>query len=169
MEESAIESRQLVRSYGDIWNERDYAKIPDIVSELFVLYDPAVPKDAVPGPKGEAHGPEGLEAFIRWLDGGFPDFQLTIVDLLASEDTVMDEVMFTGTHDGPLGGLPPTRRKVGIKLMTKIRIEDGKVQEQRVYINQQEFASQLGLTFPTILGQLPKRVLGKLRRSRYDL
>lgn len=166
MEESTIESKQLVRSYGDIWDERDYSKIPDIVSESFVLYDPSVPKDEVPGPKGEAHGPEGLEAFIRWLDGGFPDFQLTIIDLLASEDMVMDEVMFTGTHDGPLGGLPPTGRKVGIKIMSKIRVEDGKVQEQRVYINQQEFASQLGLTFPAILGQLPKLVLGKLRRSR---
>lgn len=166
MEESTIESEQLVRSYGDIWNERNYSKISDIVSESFVLYDPSVPKDEVPGPKGEAHGPEGLEAFIRWLDGGFSDFTITVIDLLASDDTVMDEVMFTGTHNGHLSGLPPTGRKIGIKIMTKIRIEDGKVREQRVYINQQEFASQLGLTFPAILGQLPKLVLGKLRRSR---
>lgn len=166
MEESTVEAKQLVRSYGDIWNERDYSKIPDIVSESFVLYDPSVPEEGVPGRKGEAHGREGLEAFIRWLDGGFPDFQLTITDLLASEEIVMDEVMFTGTHDGNLGGLPPTGRKIGIKLMTKIRIEDGRVQEQRVYLDQQEFASQLGLTFPAILRQLPKLVRGKLRRSR---
>lgn len=163
MEESTTESEQLARSYGDIWNERDYSKISDIVSESFVLYDPSVPKDVAGGPKGEAHGPEGLEAFIRWLDAGFPDFQITISNLLASEETVMDEVMFTGTHEGNLNGLPPTGRSVGIRIMTKIRIEEGKVQQQRVYINQQEFADQLGLTFPAIIGQLPKLVWAKLR------
>lgn len=165
MEEPITESEQLARSYGEIWNERDYSQIPDLVSESFVLYDPSVPKDVVPGPKGEAHGPEGLEAFIRWLDTGFSDFQITITDLLASEDLVMDEVMFTGTHDGNLNGLPPTGRKIGIKIMTKICLKDGKVQEQRVYINQQEFANQLGLTFPAIIGQLPKLVWRKLRVS----
>ena len=44
MEEATTESEQLARSYGEIWNGRDYAMIPEIVSESFVLYDPSVPK-----------------------------------------------------------------------------------------------------------------------------
>ena len=43
-------------------------------------------------------------------------------------------------------------------MMGKLRIEDGHVNEHRVYFNQQEFAEQLGLTFPTVIKQLPKRV-----------
>ena len=116
-----------MRSYGDIWNDRDYDRITNVVSNSFVLYDPSVPKDVAHGPRGEAHGPEGLEAFIRWFDRGFPDFQITIIGLLAGEETVMGEVVFTGTHDGSLGGLPPTGRTIGIKLMTKIRVEEDEV------------------------------------------
>lgn len=81
-----VESEQLVRSYSNIWNDRNYSKIPDLVSETFVLYDPAVPERVGPGPAGEAHGPAGLEAFIKWLNAGFPDFQITILELIASDE-----------------------------------------------------------------------------------
>ncbi len=158
-----VESEQLVRSYGDIWNDREYSKIPDLVSETFVLYDPAVPEHVGPGPAGEAHGPAGLEAFIKWLDAGFPDFQITILELLASDDIVMDEVRFTGTHKGAINGLPPTDRTVGLQLMGTLRIEDGHVKEHRVYFNQREFAEQLGLTFPTVIKQLPKLLYRKVQ------
>ena len=47
------ESEQLVRSYGDIWNDREYSRIPDLVSETFVLYDPAVPENVGPGPSAD--------------------------------------------------------------------------------------------------------------------
>ena len=157
------ESEQLVRSYGDVWNDRVYSKIPDLVSGTFVLYDPAVPEHVGPGPAGEAHGPAGLEAFINWLDAGFPDFQITILELLASDEIVMDEVRFTGTHKGAINGIPPTDRTVRLQLMGKLRIEDGYVTEHRVYFNQKEFASELGLTFPTVIKQLPKLVYRKVR------
>lgn len=157
-----VESEQLVRSYGNVWNDRNYSKIPDLVSETFVLYDPAVPEHVGSGPAGEAHGPAGLEAFIKWLNAGFPDFQITILELIASDEIVMDEVRFTGTHKGAINGLPPTDRTVGLQLMGKFRIEDEHVTEHRVYFNQQEFAEQLGLTFPTVIKQLPKLVYRKI-------
>ena len=159
------ESEQLVRTYGDIWNDREYSRIPDLVSETFVLYDPAVPENVGPGPAGEAHGPAGLEAFIRWLDGGFPDFRITILELLASDELVMDEVRFTGTQTGALDGLPPTDRTVGLRLMGTLHIEDGYVTEHRVYFDQHEFAEQLGLTFPTVIKQLPKLVYRKVHSA----
>lgn len=164
MQKSTIEPGQLARAYGEIWNDREYSKIADIVSESFVLYDPTVPEAVGSGPKGQAHGPEGLEAFIRRLDSGFPDFQITILDMLVSGETIMDEVAFTGTHTGELGGLPPTNRTVEIKIMSKILVENGKVQEQRVYLDQKEFAQQLGLTFPSVVKQLPLLLWRKFRR-----
>ena len=97
MGESTVEAEQRVRGYGDVWNERNYTKIPEFLSERSGLYDPAVPAHVGLGPAGEAHGPAGLEAFTKWLDAGFPDVQITILELLASDAVVMDEVRFTGT------------------------------------------------------------------------
>lgn len=165
MTDSADETELLVKSYENVWNEGDYSEIPELVSESFVLYDPAIPEDVAPGPEGEAHGPEGLESFLTWLRAGFPDFQVTIVDLLTSETMAMDEVTFTGTNAGEMNGLPPTGRRVEMSLMTKFRVENGEIREHRVYLDQKEFAEQLGLTFPTVLTQLPKLVVRKLRTS----
>lgn len=52
-----------VRAYVDMVNEREYAKLPEIVAESVVVYNPTVPG-------GEVRGREGLEAFMRvgsWL------------------------------------------------------------------------------------------------------
>lgn len=84
------------------------------------------------GPAEEAHGSAGLEAFIRWLAAGSPDFQITILELLAGDEIAVDEVRFTGTHKGAIHGIPPTDRSVGLQLMGTLRIEDGRVTEHRV-------------------------------------
>lgn len=163
MQKAPIETDQLLTSYGEAWNGGVYSKIPELVSESFVLFDPTIPEDVGSGPEGEAHGAEGLEAFITWLRTGFPDLEVTTIELLAGEDVVMDEVLVTGTHRGWLGGIPPTGRRIEVPMMTRLRIEDAKIQEHRVYLDRKEFADQLGLTVPTVLGQLPNLAARKLR------
>jgi steroid delta-isomerase-like uncharacterized protein len=152
----------VVEAYVDVWNERDYSQIPDLVSDSFVLYDPTVPEDVGTGPVGEARGPTGLVAFMNRLERGFPDFQFAVADLVATDDLVMDEVTFTGTHEGVFNGVPPTYRSVEIQMMAKFHVEEGKLQEHHVYFDQREFMDQLGLTFPTVIAQLPTLVRGKV-------
>lgn len=139
MAEATPDAKRLVNAYEDIWNERDYAKIQDVVSESFVMYDPAAPG-------GEVHGRDGLETFIDEVVSAFPDFRVTVIDMLVGEDTVMDEAKYTMTHEGEFDGIPPTGKEVEIRGMSIHRIQDGKVEEHRVYINQQELLDQLGLT-----------------------
>jgi steroid delta-isomerase-like uncharacterized protein len=146
MAEARTESEQVVRDYVEIWNKQEYSKIPDLVSESFVMYDPAAPEEGVPGPEGEVHGPDGLEAFMRGVVAGFPDFHVTILDMLSSDNLVMYEGEITMTHEGEFDGIPPTGREVNIREMSKYRVEDGKIQEHRVYFDQQEVFQQLGLT-----------------------
>jgi hypothetical protein len=33
-----------------VWNDGDYSKVPEPVSEPFVLIDPTIPEDVGPGP-----------------------------------------------------------------------------------------------------------------------
>ena len=160
------DSAALAEAYVSMWNDRDYAAIPRLVSETFVMYDPAAPEAGVSGPKGEVHGREGLRQFMELLTTAFPDFEITVLDMLTDERLAMYEVRLTMTHEGPLGSLPPTGRRVDVRGVSVLRLEDGLVDEHRFHTNMQESAEQLGLTFPAILGQLPKLLLGKLRPSR---
>jgi predicted ester cyclase len=125
-----------------------------------------VPETGVSGSKGEARGREGLGQFMELLTIAFPDFEITVLDMLTGEDLSMYEVRLTMTHEGPLGGLPPTGRRVDIRGASVLRLENGLIEEHRFHTNMQDSAEQLGLTFPAVLGQLPKLLLGKVRSPR---
>ncbi len=139
MTEQSAETQQVTRAYAEMWNERDYSKLPDLVSESFVVYNPFLPG-------GETRGRDGLEEWMGEIAAGFPDFRAELLDVLASEDTVMSEVKYTMTHEGEFGGIPPTGREIEFQAMAKFRVEDGKVKEHRDYVNQQELLEQLGVT-----------------------
>lgn len=145
MAEATPEPERIVNAYVDMWNERDYARIPDLVAESFVMYDAAAPAEGVAGPEGEVHGRDGLEAFMRGVAAGFPDFELTILDTVSRDDLVMYEAEIAMTHEGEFDGIPPTGRTVEMREMSKCRVEDGVVREHRVYFDQQEVFEQLGL------------------------
>ncbi|WP_284010510.1 ester cyclase [Haloarcula pelagica] len=162
---SAVDPEATARAYVDMWNDREYAAIPQLVADTFVMYDPAAPAKGVAGPKGEVHGRDGLRQFMEVISTAFPDFEITVLDMVSGEDIVMYEVRLTMTHDGPLGGLPPTGREVQIRGVSILHLDAGIIREHRFHTNMNEVAPQLGLTFPQLLGQLPKLLIGKVRLS----
>ncbi|SEL14556.1 ester cyclase [Haloferax larsenii] len=163
--QAETDPEEVASAYVTMWNDRNYAAIPRLVSESFVMYDPAATAGEIPGPKGEVHGRDGLRQFMELLTTAFPDFEITVLEMLAGEDIAMYEVRLTMTHGGPLGGLPPTGRQVQLRGVSILHIDAGKITEHRFHTNMNEANEQLGLTFPQILGQLPKLVVGKARRA----
>ncbi|MEF8773204.1 MAG: ester cyclase [Halobacteriales archaeon] len=165
MSPSSTPPADVVESYVRLWNERDYEVVPDLVAESFVLEDPAIAEDVGPGSSGETRGRSGLESFMRRVGRGFPDFRFAVNDLVASDDLVMDEVTFSGTHEGPFKGVPPTGRAIEMDMMAMFRVEDWRVQRHSVCFDQREFLDQLGLTVPEVFGQLPKLAYRKSDRG----
>jgi steroid delta-isomerase-like uncharacterized protein len=155
----------LAAAYVRMWNERDTAAIPRLIAEPFVMYDPVAPATGVPGPKGEVHGRDGLEVFVDYVTRAFPDFEVVPGEVLTGADVAMYEVRLRMTHEGPLGGLPPTGRQLDLRGASVLRVADGRIVEHRFHTDMNEAAEQLGLTFPAVLGQLPKLLFGKLRLS----
>jgi steroid delta-isomerase-like uncharacterized protein len=137
MTQTTADLESTLQTYGNIWNERNYDDIPDVVAEDFTLLDPAAPG-------GEVHGHDGLESFIRETVSRFSDFHAEVVDMLVGEDTVMLEVRYRMTHDGEFDGIPPTNTTVEFTGMGKVRLTDGKVQEHHVYFDRQAVQEQLG-------------------------
>lgn len=145
-----------------VWNERAYAEIPDLVSESFVMYDPVAPADPVPGPRGEVHGPDGLETFVRGVVRGFPDFEVTVRRMFSDDEVVVYDGKLGMSHEGTFYGIPPTGRRVEVRYMGLIRVADGMVEEHRVYPPMLAIAEQLGFTSLDVVPYLPRLAWGLL-------
>ena len=63
------------------------------------------------------------------LRTAFPDLRFTIEELVAEGDMVAGRLTMSGTHEGPLMGMPPTGRPVRQDHMHCVRFEGGKAVE----------------------------------------
>lgn len=137
MVQTTSDAEQVVRDYTEMWSERDYSRISRVVSDSFVHRTPGAPD-------GEVRGRDGLEAFMREIEMAFPDFEVSIIDMLATDETVMTENEFTMTHEGEFNGIPPTGREVEFRSMATCRVTDGELTELREYLDMQGILEQLG-------------------------
>ncbi|WP_372910663.1 ester cyclase [Salinigranum sp.] len=130
-------AQEVEQEYRELWNG-DFSKL-EVVAESVDVYVPSLSD-------GEIHGRDAFEAYLRDLRTGFPDWHVTVDDILTSDGMVMKEWTVTATHEGEYNGIPPTNREMEISGMAKIRTENGKVVEDRLYYDLQEVFDQLGLT-----------------------
>lgn len=137
------------------WLNGDESKI-EAISEEVDVYGPALPE-------GEVHSREEWASFIEANREGFPDIEFSIEELVTGDDVVMVELTITGTHTGEFMGIPPTDREIEIPAVDKFVVQHGQVVEWRPYFDSQEIPEQLGLSFPEIIGQLPKLAWRKVR------
>ncbi len=59
----------------------------------------------------------------------FPDFHVTIEDIIAEGDRVCVRMKVTGTHQSEYRGIAPTGKKMEVRGVQIYRIVDGKVVE----------------------------------------
>src|SRR6266566_5303580 len=86
---------------------------------------------------------------VQALWNAFPDAEFARIIQIATEDGAATEMVFTGTHKGPIitpdGPIPPTGRRVSLRQVAIHRIANGLVASEHVYYDQVEFTAQLGL------------------------
>ena len=111
-ENKAIMLRQLA-----IWNDGDF----DVADEIF--HPQAITPDAPQLPVG----PEGCKEVARVFRTAFPDFHMTVEDVVAEGDLVVCRFQQTGTHQGDLFGIAPTGRNVDFGEIALCQIADGKI------------------------------------------
>jgi predicted ester cyclase len=71
---------------------------------------------------------EGFKRDIQFLRSGFPDFHMTIEEMVTDGDRVWVRSTARGTNQGPFMG-PPTGRPVEITVFDVCRVQDGQVVE----------------------------------------
>ena len=85
---------------------------------------------------------------MTWLKA-FPDGKMTVRSELTSGPWVVQEILMEGTHTAPLksptGPIPATYKKVKGYGVQILKVENGKIAEARIYFDQLDQMSQLGL------------------------
>ena len=125
------------RTYA-AWNTHD----ADGVAAVFAV--DAVAREA--GRPGESVGREAIRERAAMMLAAFPDFHLERVALVIDGDQHADRWIMTGTHDGPLFGIPPTGKAVRIEGATFSRLgSDGLVVEDVHHTDFAGLMAQLGV------------------------
>lgn len=95
---------------------------------------------------GQPDGLVGMKARWAMLFTAFPDFTITIDDLLAEGDKVSHSMRATGrgTHDGEFFGTPPTGKPVVFTEINVSRIVDGQMVEHWAERSVFEVLQQIG-------------------------
>src|SRR5262245_45170078 len=127
---------ELVKKELDALNAHKAADAIAVAANDVVESDQADDKDT----KGKKELQKGTEDFIK----AFPDIKLDVTSF-AGGDYVVEIGTITGTNDGPLGAMKPTKKKVSAAFAEVVKIKDGKVSEIWRFRNGMAMADQLGL------------------------
>ncbi|MDP9260119.1 MAG: ester cyclase [Actinomycetota bacterium] len=111
------------------------------------LTSPAIVEHQDFGPD-HAPGAAGVRAVVESLHRAFPDFRLTIEDLVVDGSTVWLRMVATGTNSGSFMGHAPTGRPMRIDVFDAIRVESGLMVEHWGVPDRLGVMFQLGLMGP---------------------
>lgn len=110
----------VTRLVDDMFNRHDLEMADRYVAVDCVDYS---------GFPGQPPGLPGMKARWSMLFEAFPDFKITIDDLVADGDKVSMRATGRGTHQGAFFGVPATGNAVEFTEINISRIVDGKMTE----------------------------------------
>lgn len=97
-------------------------------------------------PPGLPPGREAVKQLLTMFRSAFPDFKVTIDDVIAEGDKVVVRSTWSGTHKGEFMGIPPTSKSVSFGVFDTMRIAGGKFVEHWGQMDTMGMMQQLGVT-----------------------
>ncbi|MEW5829352.1 MAG: ester cyclase [Chloroflexota bacterium] len=101
------------------WNSHDIEKVLGFYSPDFVGSDV--------GMSQPLRGHDGLRRMLENYWAAFPDLQITITHTVTENFRVALIWQAEGTHRGPIMNIPPTGRRVRVRGVSILDVEDGLV------------------------------------------
>ena len=130
-------NKALVRRFIDeTWNRGNLDVIDEIIATNFV--SSASGSSTIEGPEVHKQGNIAIRT-------AFQDFQMTIEDLIAEGDIVVDRWTATGTHEAEYMGIPPTGVHATVTGISIDRIADGMIVEGSTIQDALGMLQQLGV------------------------
>jgi len=134
------ENKAVIRRFiEEFKNKANHSIVDELFSPTFVHHfqDPRLPQ-----------GREGFKILGQSVAKAFPDVHVTIHDLVAEGDRVVERNSVAATHEGEFNGIPATGRKVAWTEIDMYRLQDDKVVELWPEIDFLGLLTQIGAIPP---------------------
>ena len=125
------------RLFEEVWNKGNLQVTYELFTPNYTHHDASTPD--------VGRGPESEKKRATLYRAAFPDFRLTIEDLIADGETVMARWSCRGTHKGDLSGIAPTGKQFTISGVSIARFANGKMAEGWVNWDALGLMQQLGV------------------------
>ena len=83
----------------------------------------------IPDAPDAPRGAQAAKAVLKMLHTAFPDFQITVEDIISDGNKVVVRSTISGTHKGSFAGLPACGRKLLIQSVDIHLVECGRIQK----------------------------------------
>jgi predicted ester cyclase len=134
------DAQEVGARFIEAFNAHDERRIRELNAENAVL--------EAPGDVTLQGRDATTEYAMSWLNA-FPDARISVSHELIAGDWVVQEFTFTGTHTAPMqtpmGEVPATNRSLQGRAVEILRVEGDAVVDTRLYFDQVEVLTQLGL------------------------
>lgn len=130
-----INKNNVRRVFEEGINQRSIAVLDELLAPDYINHNMPTPMP----------GPEGLKAVLGVFLTAFPDFHVTVEEVLGEGDKVVSQGYFTGVHQSDFQGIPPTGRHVKVGYIDLWRVENGKLVENWVQLDMMGLMQQLGV------------------------
>lgn len=133
---SSEENKKIVhRLFTEVFNNKNLTVIDELVDDNYVNH----------AFKGVPPGPTGFRMVVEMFNTAFPDAHMYIDDQIAEGEKVVGRGRFTGTQSGEFQGIAPTGRAIDMSYIDIFRVENGKLVENWVAMDQLGMLQQLGV------------------------
>ena len=123
------------------YNDKDWDAVRASLSPDFV-YDEIATSRKTQG------ADQAIQLWQGWA-AAFPDSRATFHREIASGNTVIFEVSWQGTHQGPLetpgGSIPATGKRIDVRACMAFEVENDRAKVQRHYFDMMTLLRQIGM------------------------
>ncbi|HVX28853.1 MAG TPA: ester cyclase [Nitrolancea sp.] len=149
-EQLTPEEERNLRSVTDVlhyWNTQD-------IQGMFQFYDDNITWTNVAMEK-VYHGKAEVAEFLEMLFTAIPDLHFEVTYKFVRGNQVAERWHITGTHLGPLMGVPATGKHVDIPGIGMVQMKDGKFLSDWFLLDVASTMRQIGLMPPLTVGETP--------------
>jgi steroid delta-isomerase-like uncharacterized protein len=123
----AEDPKVVVRRFMDeVWNGQNPAAVTEIMAEEFRWHHPAL---------GSRQGRDAALEAIQEIRRAFPDYTLTVKEMIAEGDKVATYWSATGTRRAAYRGLPPSEQQATWEGVVLSRVASGRIVEHHAFIH----------------------------------
>ena len=131
------EAKALVERDMEIYNEGNLTLLNEHIDSNYVQHYAG---------KENIEGIDAFKEYVTNLRTGYPDFHLSVEELIIKDDRIVWRWIITGTLTGTWNDIPPTGKNMRVEGVGILRVVDGKIVERLLYFNEASMLIQLGFT-----------------------